>query len=62
MRDRHRDRDLREEDADRAIDLILAILDIETNPVLLSMLAGAAWWWLQRPLSLAPLLSAPRRP
>jgi len=34
------ERDLREEDADRAIDLILAILDIETNPVLLSMLAA----------------------
>jgi Family of unknown function (DUF6869) len=34
------ERDLREEDPDRAIDLILAILEIETNPVLLSMLAA----------------------
>jgi len=34
------ERDLGEEDPDRAIDLILAILDIETNPVLLSMLAA----------------------
>jgi len=34
------ERDLREEDPDRAIDVILAILDIETNPVLLSMLAA----------------------
>ena len=34
------ERDLREDDPDRAIDLILAILDIETNPVLLSMLAA----------------------
>ena len=34
------ERDLREEDPDRAIDLILEILKIETNPVLLSMLAA----------------------
>ena len=34
------ERDLREEDPDRAIDLILEILGIETNPVLLSMLAA----------------------
>ncbi len=34
------ERDLREEDPDRAIDLILAVLKIETNPVLLSMLAA----------------------
>jgi hypothetical protein len=34
------ERDLREDDPDRAIDLILKILDIETNPVLLSMLAA----------------------
>jgi hypothetical protein len=34
------ERDLREDDPDRAVDLILAILDIETNPVLLSMLAA----------------------
>jgi hypothetical protein len=34
------ERDLREEDPDRAIDLILAILEIETNPALLSMLAA----------------------
>ena len=34
------ERDLREDDPDRAIDLILEILDIETNPVLLSMLAA----------------------
>ena len=34
------ERELREEDPDRAIDLILAILEIETNPVLLSMLAA----------------------
>ena len=34
------ERDLREEDPDRAIDLILEILEIETNPVLLSMLAA----------------------
>ena len=36
------ERDLREEDPDRAIDLILQILDIETNPVLLSMLAAGS--------------------
>ena len=34
------ERGLREEDPDRAIDLILEILEIETNPVLLSMLAA----------------------
>ena len=34
------ERDLREDDPDRAIDLILEILDIETNPVLLTMLAA----------------------
>jgi len=34
------ERDLREEDADKAIDLIVEILKIETNPVLLSMLAA----------------------
>ena len=34
------ERDLREEDADRAIDLILEILRIEANPVLLSLLAA----------------------
>jgi hypothetical protein len=34
------ERELREEDPDRAIDLILAILEIETNPVLLSLLAA----------------------
>ena len=34
------ERDLREEDPDKAIDLILAILKIETNPVLLSLLAA----------------------
>lgn len=34
------ERDLREEDPDKAIDLILQILNIETNPVLLSMLAA----------------------
>ena len=34
------ERDLREDDPDRAIDLILEILGIETNPVLLSMLAA----------------------
>jgi hypothetical protein len=34
------ERDLREEDPDRAIDLIVEILKIETNPVLLSMLAA----------------------
>jgi hypothetical protein len=34
------ERDLGEDDPDRAIDLILEILDIETNPVLLSMLAA----------------------
>jgi len=34
------ERDLREEDPDKAIDLILAILKIESNPVLLSMLAA----------------------
>lgn len=32
--------DLREEDPDRAIDLIVEILKIETNPVLLSLLAA----------------------
>ena len=32
--------ELREDDPDKAIDLILAILEIETNPVLLSMLAA----------------------
>lgn len=36
------ERDLREDDPDRAIDLILEILGIETNPVLLSMLAAGA--------------------
>jgi hypothetical protein len=34
------ERDLREEDPDRAIDLIVEILKIEANPVLLSMLAA----------------------
>jgi len=34
------ERDLREEDPDRMIDLILEILSIETNPVLLSVLAA----------------------
>lgn len=34
------ERELREEDPERAIDLILEILRIETNPVLLSMLAA----------------------
>lgn len=34
------ERDLREEDTDRAIDLIVEILKIETNPVLLSLLAA----------------------
>jgi hypothetical protein len=34
------ERDLREDDPDRAIDLILEILKIETNPVLLSLLAA----------------------
>jgi hypothetical protein len=34
------ERDLREEDPDRAIDLIVEVLRIEANPVLLSMLAA----------------------
>jgi hypothetical protein len=34
------ERDLREDDPDRAIDLIVEVLKIETNPVLLSMLAA----------------------
>jgi len=34
------ERDLREEDPDRAIDLIVEILKIETNPVMLSLLAA----------------------
>lgn len=34
------ERDLREDDPDRMIDLILAILKIESNPVLLSLLAA----------------------
>ncbi|NOJ41618.1 DUF6869 domain-containing protein [Bradyrhizobium australiense] len=34
------ERDLREEDPDKAIDLIVEILKIETNPVLLSLLAA----------------------
>ena len=34
------ERDLREEDPDKAIDLIVEILRIETNPVLLSLLAA----------------------
>jgi len=34
------ERDLREEDPDRAIDLIVEVLRTETNPVLLSMLAA----------------------
>lgn len=34
------ERDLREEDPDKAIDLILEILKIETSPVLLSLLAA----------------------
>jgi uncharacterized protein DUF6869 len=36
------ERDLREEDPDKAIDLIIEILKIETNPVLLSLLAAGA--------------------
>lgn len=36
------ERELREDDPDRAIDLILEVLAIETNPVLLSMLAAGA--------------------
>ena len=36
------ERDLREEDPDKAIDLIVEILKIETNPVLLSLLAAGA--------------------
>ena len=36
------ERDLREEDPDRAIDLIVEILRIESNPVLLSMLAAGS--------------------
>jgi uncharacterized protein DUF6869 len=36
------ERDLREEDPDRAIDLIVEVLRTETNPVLLSMLAAGA--------------------
>ena len=34
------ERELREEDPDKAIDLIVAILKIETNPMLLSLLAA----------------------
>jgi len=34
------ERELREEDPDRAIDMIVAILEIETNPALLSLLAA----------------------
>ena len=34
------ERDLREEDPDKAIDMILAILEIETNPALLSLLSA----------------------
>jgi hypothetical protein len=34
------ERDLREEDPDKAIDLIVEILKIETNPVMLSLLAA----------------------
>ena len=34
------ERELREEDPDEAIDLIVEILKLETNPVMLSMLAG----------------------
>jgi hypothetical protein len=34
------ERDLREDDPDRMIDLILEILKIESNPVLLSLLAA----------------------
>jgi hypothetical protein len=36
------ERDLREQDPDRAIDLIVEILRIETNPVLLSLLAAGS--------------------
>ena len=36
------ERDLREEDPDRAIDLIVEVLKIESNPVLLSMLAAGS--------------------
>jgi hypothetical protein len=36
------ERDLREEDPDKAIDLILEILKIETNPLLLSVLAAGS--------------------
>jgi len=36
------ERELREEDPDKAIDLIVEILKIETNPVLLSLLAAGA--------------------
>jgi hypothetical protein len=34
------ERDMREENADKAIDLIVEILKIETNPVLLSLLSA----------------------
>jgi uncharacterized protein (DUF2267 family) len=34
------ERDLREEDPDKAIDVIVEILKIETNPVLLALLAA----------------------
>src|SRR4029078_6346698 len=36
------ERDLREEDPDKAIDLIVEILKIESNPVMLSLLAAGA--------------------
>jgi hypothetical protein len=36
------ERDLREEDPDKAIDLIVEILKIETNPVMLSLLAAGS--------------------
>ena len=36
------ERDLREEDPDKAIDLIVEILKIESNPVMLSLLAAGS--------------------
>ncbi|WP_249152663.1 DUF6869 domain-containing protein [Bradyrhizobium liaoningense] len=46
------ERDLREDDPDGLIDLILEILKIETNPVLLSMLATGP---LEEVISLATI-------
>lgn len=46
------ERDLREEGPDKAIDMIVAILEIETNPALLSLLAAGP---LEDVISMEPI-------